>query len=59
VSYCEVVHGLSSQIYSAKSPNKHNGIELIAEPMSDEICKDIEDGKLEPKADEKEWRCEV
>jgi len=35
----------------AKLPNKHDGIYLIVDPTSDEICKDIEVGKLEPKAD--------
>merc|ERR1740121_1263636 len=36
------------------SPNKHNRIYLVATPMSDEVCKDIEDGKIGPKAEAKE-----
>merc|ERR1712072_494457 len=44
VSYRETVGGTSSQTCLAKSPNKHNRIYLVAEPMTDELCKDIEDG---------------
>merc|ERR1711933_212679 len=54
VSYRETVNETSGQTCLAKSPNKHNRIYLVAEPMSDEMCKDIEDGKLGPKADAKE-----
>merc|ERR1711979_72193 len=54
VSYRETVQGESSQTCLAKSPNKHNRIYLTAEPMSDEMCKEIEDGKLGPKAEAKE-----
>merc|ERR1719262_702094 len=54
VSYRETVGELSTQTALAKSPNKHNRIYLTAEPMSEEISKDIEDGKLGPKADAKE-----
>jgi elongation factor 2 len=54
VSYRETVGGTSSQTCLAKSPNKHNRIYLTAEPMSDELCQDIEDGKCGPKAEIKE-----
>merc|ERR1712066_1793 len=54
VSYRETVNETSGQTCLAKSPNKHNRIYLVAEPMSDELCKDMEDGKLGPKADAKE-----
>merc|ERR1712186_62229 len=54
VSYRETVNETSSVTCLAKSPNKHNRIYLTAEPMSDEICKDIEDGKAGPKAEAKE-----
>ncbi|CAE8585935.1 unnamed protein product [Polarella glacialis] len=54
VSYRETVNGTSSQTCLAKSPNKHNRIYLTAEPISDEVCAGIEDGKLGPKADPKE-----
>merc|ERR1711963_1170611 len=54
VSYRETVSQASSQTCLAKSPNKHNRIYLTAEPMPDELCSMIEDGKLGPKADGKE-----
>merc|ERR1711988_646851 len=54
VSYRETVGDTSHIQCLAKSPNKHNRIYLKAEPMSDELCKEIEDGKLGPKADAKE-----
>merc|ERR1711904_36309 len=54
VSYRETVSCESSQTCLAKSPNKHNRIYLVAEPMADELAKDIEDGKAGPKADAKE-----
>jgi len=54
VSYRETVNETSGQTCLAKSPNKHNRIYLTAEPMSDELCALIEDGKLGPKAEAKE-----
>merc|ERR1712125_28707 len=54
VSYRETVGGESSTQCLSKSPNKHNRIYLVAEPMSDEFCKDIENGKCGPKAELKE-----
>merc|ERR1719428_425055 len=54
VSYRETVNETSSTTCLAKSPNKHNRIYLMAEPMSDDLCKEIEDGKLGPKAEAKE-----
>merc|ERR1712194_958519 len=54
VSYREPVNESSNQTCLAKSPNKHNRIYLVAEPMSDELCAAIEDGKAGPKAEAKE-----
>merc|ERR1712160_207236 len=54
VSYRETVADTSSQTCLAKSPNKHNRIYLVAEPMSDELCNSIENGKCGPKAELKE-----
>merc|ERR1711966_546773 len=51
VSYRETVSAESSQTCLAKSPNKHNRLYLKAEKMSEELCKEIEDGKLGPKAE--------
>merc|ERR1711992_384398 len=54
VSYRETVTETSSVTCLAKSPNKHNRLYLIAEPMSDELCAAIEDGSCGPKAEAKE-----
>merc|ERR1719487_1446243 len=54
VSYRETVAGTSSQTCLSKSPNKHNRIYLVAEPLADEVSNEIESGKLGPKADPKE-----
>merc|ERR1711904_732119 len=54
VSYRETVSQESSQTCLAKSPNKHNRIYLVAEPMDEELCRDMEEGKAGPKADVKD-----
>merc|ERR1712054_125460 len=54
VSYRETVQDNSSITCLAKSPNKHNRIYLVAEKISEELCKAIEDGTVGPKADPKE-----
>jgi len=54
VSYRETVTTESSQTCLAKSPNKHNRLYLVAEPMDDDMCKAIETGTAGPKADPKE-----
>jgi len=54
VSYRETVGEVSNQTCLAKSPNKHNRLYFTAEPMSDELCMAIEDGKAGPKAEAKE-----
>merc|ERR1712032_1616631 len=54
VSYRETVTETSSTTALAKSPNKHNRLYLQAEPMSEELSKDIEAGKAGPKAEAKE-----
>merc|ERR1712186_243284 len=54
VSYRETVTDESKVQCLSKSPNKHTRISLVATPMSDEVCKEIEDGKLGPKAEAKE-----
>merc|ERR1712125_59334 len=54
VSYRETVTATSSQTCLAKSPNKHNRIYLVAEPLDEELSIQIEDGKLGPKAEAKE-----
>merc|ERR1712061_114218 len=54
VSYRETVNESSSITCLAKSPNKHNRLYLVAEPMADELCAAIEDGKAGPKAEAKD-----
>ncbi|KEZ41150.1 Elongation factor 2 [Scedosporium apiospermum] len=53
VQYRETVQTKSSITALSKSPNKHNRIYMDAEPLSDELCKDIEDGKISPRDDMK------
>merc|ERR1711988_794549 len=54
VSYRETVTGTSSQTCPSKSPNKHNRLYVVAEPLDEELSIQIEDGKLGPKAEAKE-----
>jgi len=54
VSYRETVGGTSSQTCLSKSPNKHNRLYIVAEPMEEDLCKAIEDGPAGPKTDPKE-----
>merc|ERR1719178_170083 len=54
VSYRETPGNESSQTCLAKSPNKHNRLYVVCEPMADELSKDIEEGLAGPKADPKE-----
>jgi len=51
VQYRESVEGTSSMTALSKSPNKHNRIYMIAEPLSEEVSKDIESGKIAPRDD--------
>jgi elongation factor 2 len=51
VSYRESVGGTSSMTALSKSPNKHNRLYMTAEPLSEEVCKDIESGKISPRDD--------
>ena len=51
VSYRESVTDKSSITALSKSPNKHNRLYMVAEPMSEELAKDIEAGKIGPRDD--------
>jgi len=51
VAYRETVTGKSSMTALSKSPNKHNRLYMVAEPMDDELSKTIEDGKIGPRDD--------
>merc|ERR1712056_30999 len=49
VSYRETVGGTSTQTCLAKSPNKHNRLYIVAEPLDEDLSKAIEDGPAGPK----------
>lgn len=51
VQYRETVAGDSSMTALSKSPNKHNRLYVVATPMSEEVAKDIESGKIGPRDD--------
>ena len=53
VSYKETVLEKSTQVCLAKSPNKHNRIFITAEPMSEDLTKEIEAGNIGPKDEAK------
>ena len=53
VPYKETVTTKSSQICMAKSPNKHNRLYVIAEPLNEELVKEIEEGNIKPADDNK------
>ena len=53
VPYKETVTTKSSQICMAKSPNKHNRLYVIAEPLNEDLVKEIEDGNIRPSDDNK------
>merc|ERR550514_2399732 len=54
VSYRETVQETSSIQCLSKSPNKHNRLYIVAEPLADELSNEIEEGPAGPKADPKE-----
>jgi elongation factor 2 len=51
VAYRETVTAKSSMTALSKSPNKHNRIYMIAEPMDEEVSREIESGKIGPRDD--------
>ncbi|KAF2221019.1 P-loop containing nucleoside triphosphate hydrolase protein [Elsinoe ampelina] len=51
VSYRETVGGDSSMTALSKSPNKHNRLYMVATPLSEEVSKDIEAGRIGPRDD--------
>jgi len=46
VPYKETVTATSSQTCLSKSPNKHNRLYLVAEPLHEDLTKEIEDGTV-------------
>lgn len=53
VSYRESVSEISDRVCLSKSANKHNRLYLMAEPLGDEFCNDVEDKKIDPRGDAK------
>ncbi|KAG7105136.1 Elongation factor 2 like protein [Verticillium longisporum] len=51
VAFRETVGAKSSMTALSKSPNKHNRIYMEAEPIDEELCKEIEGGKVSPRDD--------
>ena len=51
VQYRETVGEKSSMTALSKSPNKHNRLYVIAEPLGEELARDIEQGKINPRDD--------
>jgi len=51
VAYRETVTAKSSITALSKSPNKHNRLYMIAEPLDEEVAKEIEAGKITPRDD--------
>ncbi|KAK7757724.1 translation elongation factor 2 [Diatrype stigma] len=51
VQYRETVAGKSSMTALSKSPNKHNRLYMVAEPLDEELALAIEDGKITPRDD--------
>lgn len=51
VSYRETVSGKSSITALSKSPNKHNRLYMVAEPLDEEVSKEIEAGRISPRDD--------
>ncbi|KAH8681163.1 P-loop containing nucleoside triphosphate hydrolase protein [Xylariales sp. PMI_506] len=47
----ETVVGKSSITALSKSPNKHNRLYMVAEPIEEELAKTIEEGKIGPRDD--------
>jgi elongation factor 2 len=53
VTYKETVTQISSEVCLSKSPNKHNRIFMLAEPLGEDLTNAIEDEKLTSKEDSK------
>ncbi|KAL1994838.1 hypothetical protein VTN49DRAFT_1025 [Thermomyces lanuginosus] len=54
VQYRETVNAKSRMTALSKSPNKHNRLYVVAEPLDEEVSQAIEDGKVNPRDDFKQ-----
>merc|ERR1711959_756005 len=53
VAFRETVSAESDRMCLSKSPNKHNRLYMKAKPLGEELCGDIDDGKVSAKDDPK------
>lgn len=51
VAYRETVSEKSRMTALSKSPNKHNRLYVVAEPLDEEVSKEIESGRIGPRDD--------
>jgi elongation factor 2 len=51
VSYRETVVEESNQTCLSKSPNKHNRLYAVAQPLDEELCKEIDSGEISARDD--------
>ena len=51
VGYRETVQAESSMVALSKSQNKHNRLYVIAQPLDEDLCKESETGKVNPRDD--------
>lgn len=54
VSYKETITELSSMTCLSKSPNKHNRLFCGGQPLSEDFCELVDDGKITPRQDVKQ-----
>ncbi|KAJ2784814.1 translation elongation factor 2 [Coemansia interrupta] len=54
VGYRETIQTESAFVALSKSPNKHNRINMTAQPVDEELTKLVEEGKITPRDDFKE-----
>jgi len=53
VSYRETVEEESTRVVLTKSPNKHNRFHMMAKPVGEEICEEIDSGEINARQDAK------
>jgi elongation factor 2 len=53
VTYKETVNALSTQVCLSKSPNKHNRLYVVAEPLGDDLTNAIDSDEISAKEDPK------
>jgi len=53
VSFCETVKDQSEMVCLSKSPNKHNRLNMTAEPLGEDFCKAVDDNEINPEEEMK------